>query len=92
MNARRSGPTIIAVLVVLLLIAHQDNWFWHDETLVFGFMPIGLFYHACISLGATLTWWLATKIAWPVEIIEETKAVVEQREGDSLERPHQENM
>lgn len=60
------GPLIITVLVVILLILHQDNWFWTDDTLVFGFMPIALFWHACISIGATLTWFLATKIAWPV--------------------------
>lgn len=60
-----SGPLIIVGLVVLLLILHQDNWFWTDGTLVFGFMPIGLLWHACISIAAMVTWWLATKIAWP---------------------------
>ena len=62
-----SGPKTIVVLVILLLILHQDNWFWSDGTLVFGFMPIGLFWHACISVGATLTWLLATRIAWPFD-------------------------
>ena len=62
---RASGPLIIVGLVVLLLILHQDNWFWTDDTLLLGFMPIGLFWHACISIAATLTWFLATKIAWP---------------------------
>lgn len=50
-------------LVVLLLIVHQDNWFWDDTTLVFGFMPIGLLYHAGISVAAGVTWFLATKFA-----------------------------
>lgn len=61
------GPLIIAGLVLLLLILHQDNWFWEDNSLVFGFIPIGLFWHACISLAASATWLLATKIAWPVD-------------------------
>ena len=65
--SKRVGPAIIAILVLLLLIVHQDNWFWTDDTLVFGFMPIALFWHACISIGATLTWFLATKIAWPID-------------------------
>ena len=52
--------------MILLLILHQDNWFWTDDTLVFGFMPIGLLWHALISIGASLTWALATKIAWPL--------------------------
>lgn len=63
----RTGPLIIAALVLLLLIAHQDNWFWTDKTLVFGFLPIGLFWHACISIAAAATWWLATCIAWPID-------------------------
>ena len=56
---------LVPALVVLLLILHQDNWFWEDGTLVFGFMPIGLFYHACISVAAGVTWYLATRFCWP---------------------------
>ena len=55
-------------LVVLLLILHQDNWFWDDTTLVFGFMPITLLYHAGISMAAGVTWFLATKFCWPHEL------------------------
>ena len=65
--SRRSGPLVIAVLAVLLLILHQDYWFWSNRTLVFGILPIGLFWHICISIAATLTWYLATRIAWPQE-------------------------
>ena len=61
------GPLIITGLVVLLLILHQDNWFWDDNTLLLGFIPIGLFWHACISVAASLTWFVATKIAWPID-------------------------
>ncbi len=58
-------PKVVWGLVVLLLILHQDVWFWTDGTLVFGFMPVGLFYHACISVAAGVTWFLATKYLWP---------------------------
>lgn len=61
------GPWIIVGLVVLLLILHQDNWLWLDDRLILGFIPIGLFWHACISIGASVTWFLATKIAWPLD-------------------------
>jgi hypothetical protein len=54
-------------LIVLLLILRQDFWLWDSRTLVFGFMPVGLFYHACISLAASLTWLLATRVAWPLD-------------------------
>ena len=60
-----SSAYIIWGLVVLLIILHQDNWLWENGTLVFGFMPIGLVYHACISVCAAITWFLATKFAWP---------------------------
>lgn len=69
-----SGAKVIIALVLLLLILHQDNWFWTDDRLLFGFLPIGLFWHACISVGATATWFLATRIAWPFdEHVQETR-------------------
>lgn len=73
MTNKRTATLAIWGLVILLLILHQDNWFWTDGTLVFGFIPIGLFYHACISIAASATWFVATRIAWPtdVEMVEE---------------------
>jgi hypothetical protein len=59
---------VIWFLVAALLIAHQDSWFWTSPEVVFGFIPIGLFYHACISLAAGFTWWLATLFMWPKEL------------------------
>jgi hypothetical protein len=29
---------------------HQDSWNWKDKTLVFGFLPIGLAYHAGFTI------------------------------------------
>jgi len=55
----------IWLLIVVLIILHQDNWFWLDGTLVWGFIPIGLFYHACLSLAAGITWYLAIRYCWP---------------------------
>lgn len=54
-------------LVVLLIILHQDIWLWDNATLVGGIIPIGLFFHACISLAAGVIWFMATIYAWPVE-------------------------
>lgn len=56
---------VIWLLVLALVIVHQDIWFWNDETLVFGFIPIGLAYHAGISIAASIIWFLATIFAWP---------------------------
>ncbi|MDC0574646.1 DUF3311 domain-containing protein, partial [Pirellulaceae bacterium] len=40
-------------------------WNWENKDPVFGFMPIALAWHAGISIGASLVWYLATRIAWP---------------------------
>jgi hypothetical protein len=61
-------------LVGLLIVLHQDLWFWDDGTLIGGVMPIGLFYHACLSMAAACTWYLATKFAWPIDAASETEA------------------
>lgn len=58
----------IWIIFVLLFILHQDFWLWEDKTLVFGFMPIGLAYHAGFSIAATLLWASALKWAWPSDI------------------------
>jgi hypothetical protein len=67
-------------LILLLVVLHQDNWNWDDATLVFGFMPMGLFYHACISVAAAVVWLLAVKFCWPHEL-DDLGTV--RREGDS---------
>ena len=55
------------VLVVFLIVLHQDNWNWHKDDLIFGFLPIGLAWHAGISIAASCVWLLATMVAWPQE-------------------------
>lgn len=59
---------VIWALVVLLIVLHQDNWNWHKDDLVFGFMPIGLAWHAGISIAASAVWFLSTIFAWPKEL------------------------
>lgn len=55
--------------VVLLYLLHQDFWFWRDaRPLVFGFLPIGLFYHAVFTLASSLVLWLLVAAAWPAHL------------------------
>jgi hypothetical protein len=57
---------LLIVAVVALYALHQDFWFWRTaHPLVFGFIPIGLFYQACFSVAASLLMWLLVKFAWP---------------------------
>jgi hypothetical protein len=64
---------VIWILIVLLVVLHQDVWFWDDPQLLFGFLPIGLAYQMALSLAAAGVWLLATIIAWPVEDAEVEK-------------------
>lgn len=66
----------LGVLIALLLILHQDNWYWTNDTLVGGFMPIGLLYHAGISLAAAFVWFLTTLFIWPKEVELDDEALV----------------
>ena len=56
---------LLAVWVVLVLLLHQDIWFWKDRTLVFGLIPIGLAYHACYAILASITMALLVRYLWP---------------------------
>ncbi len=76
---------VVWILAVVLFFAHQDFWNWDDTTLVFGFMPIGLFYHAMFSVVATLVWLMAVKFAWPSDI----EAWADELDGDSTEGAQQ---
>ena len=64
--------TLLVVVVVALYILHQDFWFWRTaHPLVFGFIPIGLFYQACYSVAAAFVMWLLVKYAWPSQLEQE---------------------
>ena len=47
-------------------VLHQDVWFWrHARPLVFGFLPVGLFYHGGYCVAVALLMWLLMRLAWP---------------------------
>jgi hypothetical protein len=60
---------VLGISAVYLL--HQDFWNWtRVEPLLFGFLPIGLWYHAAYSLLASALMWLVVKFAWPPSLEE----------------------
>ena len=67
---------LLVIAVIALYVLHQDFWFWRSARLVFGFVPIGLFYQGCFSVAAALLMWLLVKFAWPHHLEEE----IEQQE------------
>jgi hypothetical protein len=57
------------LLIVVLYALHQDIWFWRQaRPLVFGFMPIGLFYHAAYTLATALAMTVLVRLLWPVSL------------------------
>ena len=57
---------LLTVATIALWALHQDIWFWRTaRPLVFGFLPIGLFYHACFSVAAALLLGSLVRWAWP---------------------------
>ena len=60
-----SAARYVWIAAIVLLILHQDFWYWDDRTLVLGFLPIGLAYHVLHSIVAACLWACAIKFAWP---------------------------
>ena len=66
--------TLLIIAVIVVYILHQDFWNWRTAyPLVFGFVPIGLFYQGCYSILAALLMWLLVKFAWPAHLEREVE-------------------
>lgn len=66
-TASKAVGWILAILGVYLL--HQDFWFWRTaRPLVFGFLPIGLAYHAAYCVVVALLMWGLTRSLWPAHL------------------------
>ncbi|MBI2685835.1 MAG: hypothetical protein HYX27_05940 [Acidobacteria bacterium] len=56
----------ILLLLAIYYVLHQDFWNWTEaRPLVFGFLPIGLAYHALYAMGAAALMVVLVKYAWP---------------------------
>ena len=66
--------TLLALAVFALYVLHQDFWNWRRaRPLVFGFVPVGLFYHAAFSVACAGLMWLLVRFAWPAHLEEEAE-------------------
>ena len=63
---RPAKALLLTLLILGVYFLHQDFWNWKKaEPLVFGFLPIGLAYHAAYSVLAALLMAILVKFAWP---------------------------
>ncbi|MDD5261306.1 MAG: DUF3311 domain-containing protein [Methylacidiphilales bacterium] len=57
---------LLFLLIAAVYVLHQDFWNWRASyPLLFGFLPIGLAYHAAYSILAAIMMAILVKAAWP---------------------------
>ena len=85
---------LLAAAVAALYVLHQDFWNWRTpylnipflgihNRLPFGFVPVGLFYHACFAAAAALLMWLLVTFAWPAHLEREAEEAEARKGGEA---------
>ncbi len=65
------APFLLLLLVLVLVLRH-DFWNWDTPyPLLFGFLPIGLWWQALVSILASIMMALFVRLAWPHHLEEE---------------------
>jgi hypothetical protein len=62
-----------AILILTALVGlHQDFWWWRQaRPLVFGILPIGLFYHAAFTIATSFAFLVLVRLVWPEHLDDE---------------------
>jgi hypothetical protein len=80
---------LLTLVVILLYVSHQDIWNWRKVyPMAFGFIPIGLFYHACFVVASSLVLWMLVTYAWPAHLEEEIEG--QSRKASAKEKAKEE--
>ena len=73
---------LLLVLVAAIYVLHQDFWNWKQaHPLIFGFLPIGLAYHAGYSILAAAMMAVLVRTVWPKHL-ENVEPEVKDAKGD----------
>ena len=71
---RRTRPAIAALLTLIFLLVlflRHDYWNWDTPGyLLFGFLPVGLWWQSLVTILASIMMWLMVKLAWPYHLEE----------------------
>lgn len=66
--SRPAALGLVALLVVVLVL-RNDLWNWFTpRPLLFGFLPVGLWWQGLVSLLASILMWLMVRLAWPAHL------------------------
>jgi hypothetical protein len=75
----RKRPAIAAFLTLIFLLVlflRHDYWNWDSPGyLLFGFLPVGLWWQALVTILASIMMWLMVTLAWPSHLEEHTTAI-----------------
>lgn len=83
---KASKVLLLSVLIIGVYFLHQDFWNWKKaDPLVFGFLPIGLAYHAAYSVLSAVLMAVLVKLAWPKHL-EDTQSAETGRAADQTEQ------
>ena len=74
----RKRPAIAAFLTfifLLVLFLRHDYWNWDTPGyLLFGFLPVGLWWQALVTVFASIMMFLMVNLAWPAHLEEKTSS------------------
>ena len=82
----RSALLLLTLAAVTVLILRHDYWNWDTPyPLLFGFLPVGLWWQGLVSILAALLMALLVRFAWPQELEDEALAAEQHRSGDVVD-------
>jgi len=57
---------VLFLLTIVLIVLHQDIWNWNRvDPRLFGFLPVGIWYHALYCVAAAVLLAMFVAFAWP---------------------------
>ena len=63
---RNHMKRVLLVLTIIMVVIHYDFWNWGKvDPVVFGFVPVGLWYQAAYCVAAAFLLLLFVIFAWP---------------------------
>ena len=62
----KGAVVLLPLMFVVVLFLRHDWWYWRTPGyLLFGFLPVGLWWQVGVSVLAAALMWLLVRFAWP---------------------------
>jgi hypothetical protein len=74
---------LLTIVAIVVFVLRHDYWNWDTPyPLLFGFLPVGLWWQGLVSLLACVMMWLMVRFAWPQELEDEALRAESTRKDD----------